>query len=46
MRNPVIGGLDQVRLKPACLATEASLSLVILDMASILISSPEPKANR
>ena len=30
MRRPAIGGLDHVRLKPACSATEASKSLVVV----------------
>ena len=35
VRKPVFGLCDQVRLKPACSVTEASLSLEILDLASI-----------
>ena len=34
MRKPVFGVCDQVRLKPACLASETSLSLEILKIAS------------
>ena len=34
-RKPVFGVCDQVRLKPACSATETSLGLEILDFASI-----------
>ena len=32
-RKPVFGGLDQVRFKPACSATETSLSLESLDFS-------------
>ena len=35
MRKPVFGVFDQVRLKPACSASEASYSHEILDLASI-----------
>ena len=35
VRKPVFGVSDQVRLKPACSATEATLTLEILDIASI-----------
>ena len=35
MRKPVFGVCDQVRLKPACSATETSKSLEILDLTSI-----------
>ena len=35
MRKPAFGVSDQVRLKPACSATEASYSLEMLDLASI-----------
>ena len=34
-REPIFGVFDQVRLKPACSATETSYSLEILDLASI-----------
>ena len=34
-RKPVFGVFDQVRLKPACSATETSQSLEILDLSSI-----------
>ena len=34
-RKPVFSVSDQLRLKPACSATETSLSLEILDLASI-----------
>ena len=39
-RKPVFGIFDQIGLKPACLATETSYSLEILDIASesILLS--------
>ena len=36
MRRPAIGGLDHVRLKPACSATEASKSLVVVLVFSAL----------
>ena len=35
IRKPVFGVCDQVSLKPACSASEASKSLEILDLASI-----------
>ena len=34
-RKPVFGICDQVRLKPACSATETSYSLEILDIVNI-----------
>ena len=34
MRRPVFGVCDQVRLKPACSATETCQGLEILDVAS------------
>ena len=44
-RKPVFGGLDQVRLKPACSATEASWSLENLNLASVgIILSRKPTA--
>ena len=41
MRKPVFGVQDQVRLKPACSATEASQSLEISDIETrdIILSS-------
>ena len=38
MRKPVFGVFDQVRLKPACSASEASWSHEIFDLASIGIT--------
>ena len=34
-RKPVFGVCDKIRLEPACLATEDSKSLEILDLESI-----------
>ena len=36
-RKPVFGVLDQATFKPACSASKTSLSLEILDLASIAI---------
>ena len=37
MRKPVYGVCDQVRLKPACTATETSQGLEILDLTSTCV---------
>ena len=44
-RKPVFGVSDNVRLKPACSATETSYSLEILDLASIgiILSSEQQR---
>ena len=45
-RKPVFGVFDQVRLKPACSASEASWSHEILNLASIGIILSQQRTTR
>ena len=46
MGKPVFGICDQVRLKPACSATETSQGFEILDIASIDIILPKQRTTK
>ena len=46
IRKPVFGGFDNVRLKPACSATETSLGLEISAIASSRATANNKGANQ